>query len=75
MIWEIIILALAFPVGYLIAWLGSDELKDGKKWFRVLIIGSLLLGLWFYLTGSVMESWTMGFVFVVSLVSFVKSGK
>ena len=75
MIWEIIILLLGIPIGYLIAWLAKDELEVGRKWFRVLVIFSFLVGIWFYLIGWKVESFSMGFILIVSLVSLVRSGK
>tara|TARA_Y100000310_G_scaffold326837_1_gene392277 strand:- start:4958 stop:5209 length:252 start_codon:yes stop_codon:yes gene_type:complete len=71
---EIIILILGIPVGFLIAWLARDELKAGRVWFRVLVIASILLGIWFWLIDKEVLVWTMGFVLVVSLISLIKSG-
>ena len=70
---EIVILVLAIPVGFLIAWLTKDELTSGRKWFRILIIASILgvIGFWIY--GFPYVSWTFGFILIVSLISFVKS--
>lgn len=73
MLVEIGILLLAIPTGYLIAWLARDEIVEGKFWFRVLIILSIVVGLWFYLTGQRYITWTTGFILIVSLISFVKS--
>ncbi len=73
MISEIIILLLAIPSGYLIAWLARDELIVGRKWFRVLIILSIIVGIWFYLVDVIYVSWTAGFIFIVSLISLMKS--
>ena len=74
MILEIIILALAIPAGYLIAWLARDELIAGQKWFRVLIILGLIAGIWLYLIGFYAGAWSSGFIVIVSIVSLVKSG-
>ncbi len=73
MIFEIIILLLAIPVGYLIAWLSYDELAAGRKWFRILIITSILAGIWFYLIGMKHIAFTSGFILIVSLISLIKS--
>jgi len=75
MIIEIIILLSAIPIGYLIAWLAKDELVAGKKWFRVLIILSILISAWFYLIGEKYISWTAGFILIVSLISLIQSKK
>ena len=73
MLLEILVLFLAIPVGYLIAWLAKDELASGKKYFRILIIISILgiIGFWIYDFSYI--SWTFSFIFIVSLISFVKA--
>lgn len=38
----IIVLVLAFPVGYLLAWLARDELVAGRRWFLLLAMISVL---------------------------------
>jgi hypothetical protein len=38
----VLILALAFPIGYLLAWVTRDELIVGRKWFIFLSIVSIL---------------------------------
>ena len=73
MIMSVILLIFAIPVGYLIAWMARDELVQGRSWFRVLIILSLLSGLWFYLADYIHISLTSFFITIVSLISFVKS--
>ena len=72
---ELLLLIVAIPVGFLIAWLTKDELVSGRKYFRILIIVSILVGVWFWLTGYSYISWTVGFILIVSLVSLVKSDK
>jgi len=73
MILEIIILLLAIPTGFLIAWITGDELTQGKPWFRVLIIISILAGIWFWLAGDSYITWTAGFILIVSLIALIKS--
>lgn len=73
MLLEIIILLIGIPVGFLIAYLTKDELVAGRKWFKVLIIVFVLVGIWSVLTGWNVVAWTSAFIVVVSLVSFVKS--
>ena len=74
MIFEVLILLAGIPVGYLISWLAKDELKEGKKYFRVLVIGSVIgaIGFWIYGFGAV--AWSFGFILVISTVGLVKSG-
>jgi len=70
---KIFILLLAIPSGFLISWLSRDELVSGRKYFRILMITSILGVIWFWLSGMDYISWTLAFVFVVSLVSLIKS--
>ena len=39
---SIVGLLLAFPAGYLLAWLCRDELIIGRKWFKIIIGLSLI---------------------------------
>jgi hypothetical protein len=73
MLIELVILFLSIPVGFLIAKLAEDELRIGKRYFRVLVIISLIgiIGFWIY--GRPVEVWSFGFIGIISLVSLVKS--
>tara|TARA_Y100000034_G_scaffold132001_1_gene193969 strand:+ start:6159 stop:6416 length:258 start_codon:yes stop_codon:yes gene_type:complete len=73
LILAVVVLILAVPVGYLIAWLARDELVSGRKYFRILIIGSILAGIWFYLVKRIDLVLSMGFLLIISLISLVKS--
>jgi len=37
----VLILLTAIPAGFLLAWLTKEELKDGRKWFKLIIALSL----------------------------------
>ena len=73
MIIELILLILAVPAGFLIAWLGRDELVDGKKWFKGLIISSVVLAGLLWLFGLDYISLTLGFIAIASFISVIKS--
>ncbi len=73
MIEKLIILALAIPSGYLIAWLARDELLAGRKWFLGIIILSVFVGTWSYFIGQGYIGWTAGFMIIVSFISLIKS--
>lgn len=73
MLFEIIILILAIPSGFLISWLCREELVSGRKWFKILIVLSVALGIGCGLFGYYAAAWTMGFAAVVSMVSYWKS--
>lgn len=70
---SLVVLILAIPSGFLIAWMARDELKDGRFWFSVLTISSFILGSCFYLTGSYAIMNTLFFIMIVSFISYVKS--
>jgi hypothetical protein len=73
MLYKILVLMLAIPVGILIAKIANDELSIGKKYFRILIIASLIGVIGFWLYGRNVESMAFGFIGIISLVSLVKS--
>jgi len=73
MIAEIVLLVLAIPVGLLIAAMTRDELVEGRKWFKVIIIVGVAVGGWFYLTGDKAIAYTCLFGVIVAFVSLIKS--
>ena len=73
MLLEIIILLLAIPVGFLIAYLARDELVQGRKWFRALIVLFGLLAVIFFALKLNVEGFTSVFIVVFSAVSYWKS--
>jgi len=73
MLLEIILLILAIPVGYLLAYLTKDELVQGRKWFRVIIAVSLILTFWFYLANQNAIALTSLFIVIATFVSYKKS--
>lgn len=70
---EVAILILAIPTGFLIAWLARDELIQGRKWFKAIIILAVITGAWFFLTDQLVVSWTSAFVILVSYIALHKS--
>ena len=40
----IVVLALGIPVGHYLAKFTKEELKNGQKWFKLIIIFSLIFG-------------------------------
>jgi hypothetical protein len=73
MIIEIILLILAVPAGLLIAYLARDELIQGQKWFKILVIASLALAGLFWMMNLDYISLTLVFIAIASFVSLVKS--
>jgi len=73
MLFEIIILILAIGSGFLISWLCREELIAGRKWFKLLVILSVVIGIGLELFGYGAAAWTMGFIAIVSMISYWKS--
>lgn len=46
------ILLLYLACGHILAYLAKDELKDGRKWFKVLIISGIIAGISFIFIGE-----------------------
>jgi len=42
LILSILVLLTSIPAGLLIAWLTKEELKAGKKWFKILVLAGVL---------------------------------
>jgi len=72
----LIILISAFPLGYLLAYLCRDELKQGRKWFILLFVVSLVASLIvaflnFEFKFSIIL--TLFYICIISLISTWKS--
>ena len=75
MIIEAILIVLAIPVGFLIAWMAKDELKQGKRWFRLLTIASIALSSVFWVYGVSYAALTSLFIAIVAFISLIEAGK
>jgi len=73
MLIEIILILLAFPVGYLIAWLAAEELVAGRKWFKAIIGLFSALGLIFLIKDTYYLALTFLFIIIVASISLIKS--
>ena len=70
---EIIILLLAIPSGFLIAWLCRDELIAGRKWFAALTLIFFVIGWWFFLAGNYVIMHSCFFITITAFISYYKS--
>jgi hypothetical protein len=73
MMFEVILLLLAIPIGLLISWMASDELVIGRKWFNGLVVLGVVLAIGGWLFGFGAIGWSGGFIAIVSFVSYWKS--
>jgi len=73
MIVEIILLGLAIPVGFLIAYLARDELIQGRIYFKALIAISILTTVISYLYNQPIKFLTSLFILIATSISLIKS--
>jgi Na+-driven multidrug efflux pump len=73
MIIEIILLCLGIPAGYLIAYLGRDELKIGRKYFKIISFVLPFVSILFFFFGFSIEAYSLLFALLIALISLVKS--
>ncbi len=72
MILEVIVLILAIPIGYLLAWMARDELIIGRKWFRIMMVLSILLSILFLILNNFAIFYTLIFILIVAFISYKK---
>ena len=70
---SVIILLLAIPAGFLIAWMARDELVSGRKWFKLIIILSAVLGILFFIFERNEISFSLAFILITAFISYWKS--
>ena len=73
MLIQAIILLLGIPAGFLIAYLANDELVAGRRWFLGLILVGALAGAGFVYVENWAIALSLGFVIIVSCISYWKS--
>ncbi len=72
----IVILLLAFPAGYLLAYLARDELVLGRKWFVLLSVVSLISAVIISFTNLELKFLiilSLFFIIIISLIAVWKS--
>jgi hypothetical protein len=70
---EILILLTAIPVGFLIAYMTEEELKDGRKYFRLIFYLSVSLAIIFSFINRRIESLSLAYLAITSFISYIKS--
>lgn len=69
-----IILATAFPLGYLLAWICRDELVNGRRYFKIIMRASVIL-VWVLALAwnNLAVTGTLAYIAIVSYISLAKS--
>lgn len=69
-LFNILVLITAIPVGWFLAYLTRDELVSGKKWFKlILYILILILVIVILIWRDTSISFALGYMIIVTLVS------
>ena len=61
------VLILGIPIGELLAWMAREELKEGKPWFKGIILVSLILAIVGLILGN--DFLIFGFLFIAIVTS------
>lgn len=70
----VILLIISIPAGLLLAHFTQDELKQGRKWFKLIMLTSIIFGIILLLANISTEyklasTFTIAFIFVVAFIS------
>jgi hypothetical protein len=68
----VLILLTAIPAGLLVAWLTKEELRAGKKWFKMIIALSLAGSVIFLFLKNEVVTLTLMYMAIVSYMSIRK---
>ncbi len=63
----VVLLALGIPIGNLLAKITKEELRSGKKYFKILILLSLTGAIVFLILGN--DALLFGFLFIAIITS------
>lgn len=70
---SVFVLLTSIPVGLVLARLTPEELADGRKWFKLIILVSVLGVCLFYFLKNYVIALTFVYILIVTFVSFMKS--
>jgi hypothetical protein len=70
---NVVILLLAIPVGFLIAYLCRDELVQGRKWFQGVIALCFIGAIYFFIVENQIIVFSLAFLAIVAFISLLKS--
>lgn len=65
----VLTLLTAIPVGLLIAWLTKEELRDGQKWFKLVVLLSCVGSVAFLILKNEIVALSLVYMAIVSYMS------
>ena len=68
----VVFLALGIPIGNFLAKVTKEELKSGKKWFKLIILICFFGGFWGLISQNDVLMFTMFFIAIVTSQSLRK---
>lgn len=68
----VLILLTAIPAGLLVAWLTKEELRDGRKWFKLIIALSLAGSVVFLVLKNEAVTLTLVYIAIATSMSLKK---
>ena len=68
----VVFLALGIPIGNFLAKITKEELKSGKKWFKLIILICFIVGFWGLISQNDVLLFTMFFIAIVTSKSLRK---
>ena len=68
----IVFLALGIPIGNLLAKITKEELKSGRKWFKLIVVVSLIFGVVGLIIGNDILLFSLFFIAIVTSRSLGK---
>jgi len=71
-LFAVLIMAAAVPIGYLLAYLTKDELKEGREYFKLISVLTFALG-FVFLFFNLAVGLSLIFISIVSLISLIES--
>lgn len=69
----LVMLVLSIPLGFWVAWLCRDELVSGRRWFKLVMILSVVGSLVFLVYGEISAALTLFCLAIISYISHKKS--
>jgi len=68
----VVFLGLGIPIGNFLAKVTKEELKSGRKWFKLIILFCFLAGFWGLISQNDVLMFTMFFIAIVTSRSLRK---